>query len=155
MASIYEINEQIMQCIDFETGEIIDAEKLDALQIEKDKKIENVACWIKNLIAEAQSIKAEEQSLAERRKTKENTVERLKQYLSNVLEATPFESARAKITFRKSTAVNITDESKLADAFKKSETVVKIDKKAIGEALKLGEIVDGAELVENQNIQIK
>lgn len=155
MASIYEINEQIMQCIDFETGEIIDAEKLDALQIEKDKKIENVACWIKNLIAEAQSIKAEEQSLAERRKAKENTVERLKQYLSNVLEATPFESARAKITFRKSTAVNITDESKLADAFKKSETVVKIDKKAIGEALKLGEIVDGAELVENQNIQIK
>lgn len=155
MASIYEINEQIMQCIDFETGEIIDAEKLDALQIEKDKKIENVACWIKNLIAEAQSIKAEEQSLAERRKAKENTVERLKQYLSNVLESTPFESARAKITFRKSTAVNITDESKLADAFKKSETVVKIDKKAIGEALKLGEIVDGAELVENQNIQIK
>lgn len=155
MASIYEINEQIMQCIDFETGEIIDAEKLDALQIEKDKKIENVACWIKNLIAEAQSIKAEEQSLAERRKAKENTVERLKQYLSNVLEATPFESARAKITFRRSTAVNITDESKLADAFKKSETVVKIDKKAIGEALKLGEIVDGAELVENQNIQIK
>lgn len=155
MASIYEINEQIMQCIDFETGEIIDAEKLDALQIDKDKKIENIACWIKNLIAEAQSIKAEEQSLAERRKAKENTVERLKQYLSNVLEATPFESARAKITFRKSTAVNITDESKLADAFKKSETVVKIDKKAIGDALKLGEIVDGAELVENQNIQIK
>ena len=67
----------------------------------------------------------------------------------------PFESARAKITFRKSTAVNITDESKLADGFKKVETVVKIDKKAIGDALKFGEKVDGAELIVNQNIQIK
>lgn len=155
MATIYEINEQIMQCIDFETGEVIDADKLDALQLEKDKKIENIACWIKNLTADAQALKAEEQSLAERRKTKENTVERLKQYLSNVLEAAPFESARVKITFRKSTAVNVTDESRLSDVFKKTETVVKIDKKAIGEALKLGELVDGAELVENQNIQIK
>jgi len=155
MASIYEIDQQIMQCIDFETGEIVDAEKLNALQIEKDKKIEGIACWIKNLNAEAQNIKAEEQALAERRKSKESTAERLKQYLSNVLEAMPFESPRVKITFRKSTAVNITDESKLADAFKKTETVVKIDKKAIGDALKLGEIVDGAELVENQNIQIK
>lgn len=155
MATIYEINEQIMQCIDFETGEVIDADKLDALQLEKEKKIENIACWIKNLTADAQALKAEEQSLAERRKTKENTVERLKQYLSNVLEAAPFESARVKITFRKSTAVNVTDESRLSDVFKKTETVVKIDKKAIGEALKLGELVDGAELVENQNIQIK
>lgn len=155
MASIYEINEQIMQCIDFETGEIIDAEKLNALQIEKDKKIENIACWIKNLNAEAQDIKAEEQALAERRKSKENIAERLKQYLSEILCATPFESARAKITFRKSTSVNITDESKVTDDFKKVETVVKIDKRAIADALKQGEIIDGAELVENQNIQIK
>ena len=59
MASIYEIDQQIMQCIDFETGEIVDAEKLNALQIEKDKKIEGIACWIKNLNAEAQNIKAE------------------------------------------------------------------------------------------------
>lgn len=155
MASIYEIDQQIMQCIDFETGEIVDAEKLNALQIEKDKKIEGIACWIKNLNAEAQNIKAEEQALAERRKAKENKAEQLKQYLSDILEAMPFESTRAKITFRKSTAVNITDESKLADGFKKVETVVKIDKKAIGDALKFGEKVDGAELVVNQNIQIK
>ena len=150
MASIYEIDQQIMQCIDFETGEIVDAEKLNALQIEKDKKIEGIACWIKNLNAEAQNIKAEEQALAERRKAKENKAEQLKQYLSDILEAMPFESARAKITFRKSTAVNITDESKLADGFKKVETVVKIDKKAIGDALKFGEIAQGEKNIKRQ-----
>lgn len=69
MASIYEIDQQIMQCIDFETGEIVDAEKLNALQIEKDKKIEGIACWIKNLNAEAQNIKAEEQALANTHRT--------------------------------------------------------------------------------------
>ena len=48
MASIYEIDQQIMQCIDFETGEIVDAEKLNALQIEKDKKIEDIKEKISN-----------------------------------------------------------------------------------------------------------
>ena len=44
--TIYEINEEILNCIDLETGEIIDIDKLNELQLEKDAKIENVACWI-------------------------------------------------------------------------------------------------------------
>ena len=50
---LYEINEQIMACIDSETGEVIDPEKLNDLQIAKDEKIENLALWYKDLLAEA------------------------------------------------------------------------------------------------------
>ena len=39
---LYEIDEAIMACIDAETGEIIDADKLDKLTMERDAKIENV-----------------------------------------------------------------------------------------------------------------
>ena len=46
---LYEIDEAILNCIDTETGEIIDADQLDKLTMERDTKIENVACWIKDL----------------------------------------------------------------------------------------------------------
>ena len=65
---LYEIDNAILECIDMETGEVIDAEKLDALNIERDAKIENVVLWIKDLKAEAEAIKAEKLTLAERQK---------------------------------------------------------------------------------------
>lgn len=36
--TLYEIDSAIMDCVDEETGEIIDLEKLEALNIERDKR---------------------------------------------------------------------------------------------------------------------
>ena len=41
MATLYEIEQAIMDCVDLETGEIIDIEKLDQLQMDREVKIEN------------------------------------------------------------------------------------------------------------------
>ena len=41
--NLYEIEKEIMSCVDMETGEIIDCEKLDALTMERYQKIENIA----------------------------------------------------------------------------------------------------------------
>ena len=155
MASIYEIDQRIQECVDFETGEIIDAEQLDALQIERAVKIEAIACWIKNLKSDAADIKAERDTLDARYKAKEKKAQQLQDYLSSVLDNSPFESAKCKVTFRKSTKVNITDESLLPDEYKITKSEVVVDKKALGDALKLGELIDGAELSTNYNIQIK
>lgn len=46
---LYEIEQAIMDCIDEETGEIIDLERLNQLMMDKQKKIEGVALWVKNL----------------------------------------------------------------------------------------------------------
>lgn len=58
-----------------------------------------------------------------------------------------------RLYFRKSEKVEITDESKLSEDF----VVIKKEpnKILIKEALKNGSIVDGAELITNQNLQIK
>lgn len=40
--TLYEIDAEIEACIDGETGEVLDYEKLDGLQIERDRKIENI-----------------------------------------------------------------------------------------------------------------
>ena len=56
---LYEIDKAILECVDQETGEIIDTEKLSDLQMQKDTKVENIALWIKDLLAEADAIKNE------------------------------------------------------------------------------------------------
>ena len=66
--TLWEIDQGIMACLDAETGEIIDPEMLTALSMEREAKLENVACWIKNLRAEAAAIKAEKDALAKREK---------------------------------------------------------------------------------------
>ena len=65
MASLYQIDEKILECFDPDTGELLDAEQLESLQMEKTTKLENVALCIKNLNADAAMYKAEKQAFAE------------------------------------------------------------------------------------------
>ena len=150
--TIYEIDQAIMRCVDLETGEIIDTEQLDKLQMERDAKLENVACWIKDLKAEA--LKNEKQALAERQKVAENKMESLKKYLAYALDGKAFNSTRASVTFRKSQAVEISDIYKLDENYLRYKEP-EADKTAIKEALKAGKEVAGATLVENTSIIIK
>lgn len=71
MATLYEIDAAISGCIDAESGEIIDTERLDNLLIERSKKLEGVALWIKNLESDAAAIKAEKNTLDRRMKAAE------------------------------------------------------------------------------------
>ena len=152
--TIYEIDQAIMNCVDAETGEIIDTEQLDRLQMERDAKLENVACWIKDLKAEAEALKNEKQALAERQKVAENKMESLKKYLAYALDGKAFKSIRASVSFRKSQAVEITDIYKLDENYLRYKEP-EADKTAIKEALKAGKTVAGATLVENTSVIIK
>ena len=102
MPSLYEIDKGIMECLDLETGEVIDPERLTALQMERTAKVENVACWIKNLQADAEALKAEKDAFAEREKAALKKIESLKNWLSFALErsfstaSTSFPSVSAK-----------------------------------------------------------
>ena len=155
MSSLYEINEAIRNTIDLDTGEIVDFEAFEALQLERDEKIENIGLWIKNLNADAAAYKAEKDSFAEKQRRAENKAESLKKYLDSVLAGSKFNTTRVSISYRKSTAVEV-DESKLPAKWLRviPETHV-VDRAEITKALKAGEKIDGAVLVENNNIQIK
>jgi hypothetical protein len=160
--TLYEIDEAIINCIDTETGEILDAEKLDELSMARDTKIENIALYIKSLKADADAIKAEEKSLAERRKAKENRAESLKEYLYNALNGEPFETAKVRLSFRGSEAVDITDEFAVVEYLEKNSvekaltySMPKISKTVVGELLKQGIEIPGAVLKQNNNLQIK
>jgi hypothetical protein len=155
----------LMQAIDDEEiPEDAIADTLEAIKGEIEVKADNIACLLKNIEADMLAIKAEEIRLAERRKTKEKAHERLKQYLSDVLQRMSIdkvETARNKITFRKSESVEMLDE----EAFIKwaqdnrddllTFSAPKANKTEIKKALKVGTEIVGAQLISKNNIQIK
>ena len=157
--TIYEINEEILNCIDLETGEIIDIDRLNDLQLERDAKIENVACWIKELKAEAEAIKAEKLALAERQKVAENKAESLKKWLAYALQGEKFKTAKCSVSFRKTESVEVTEEG-LEALMKEHDELLTYkapepNKKAIKDALKDGLSVQGVRLECNTSVIIK
>ncbi|RGS72034.1 siphovirus Gp157 family protein [Mitsuokella sp. AF21-1AC] len=152
--NLYEIDREIESCVDMETGETIDTERLASLQMEKSKKIENIGCWIKNLTAEAAALKNEKDALAQREKVAKNKADGLKQYLAGYLAGQKFKTAKVAISYRKSEAVEIADEAAVPDEYRIPQPD-KIDKTGIKKALKDGAVIVGAQIVERQNIQIK
>ena len=157
--TIYEIDQAIMECVDLETGEIIDTEQLDKLQMERDTKLENVACWIKDLKAEAEALKNEKQALAERQRVAENKAESLKKWLAYALQGEKFKTPKCAISFRKSEAVEVTDEG-LNNLMKEHDELLTYkapepNKTKIKQALKDGLSVEGVQLVQNISTIIK
>lgn len=154
--TIYEIEAAILETVDEETGEIIDIDRLNALEMERDRKISNVACWIKDLKAEAEAIKAEKQALDKRQKAAENKAESLKEWLSGILQGEKFKDSRCSISYRKSERVNFSDSfnfDTLPDSMKK--VTIEPKKTEIKDYLKTGATIEGVELVESSNIQIR
>lgn len=151
---LYEIDQAIVDLVDNETGEIIDIEMFDSLQMERDEKIESIALYIKDLKAEAEALKAEKLAFAERQKVAENKAESLKNYLAYALKGQAFKSTKAVVSFRKTQQVDIPDIYKLDENFLKYAEPT-ADKTAIKEAIKAGQTVKGATLIENTNVIIK
>lgn len=162
MKSIYEIDVAITSLVDPETGEILDYEAFSELAMEREQKVEGMALWYKDLLAEAAAIKAEENTLSERRKKLEAKAERLKTYLSELLGGDKFKTARVACSFRTSTSLAIADEAEFIRKMELDQRFEfltykdpQINRTEITKAIKAGQTVEGAELVKKSNISIK
>lgn len=161
--SLYEISADFLKAldgleVDEETGEIKNFDAVESLNAQFEEKAESVACYIKNLAAFADDLKAEEDTLSARRKSAERRIDSMKKYLTSCLESVgkdKVETVRARISFRKSVQVQIDDEKALPADYTTTTVTVKPDKTAIKKAIQAGQDVTGASLVENRNIQIK
>lgn len=152
--NLYEIESAILDCIDQETGEVIDIEKLEQLSMERDTKVENIALWIKNLKAEAEAYKAEKQSFEQRQKVAENKMESLKKYLSDYLCGVKFQTTKVSCSFRATASVAISDMESIPEEYLRYKDP-EPNKEEIKKAIKSGVDVPGAALVSNLSLIIK
>ena len=155
MRPLYEIDDEILGCVDMETGEIIDEERLASLEIERDAKIEGIILWRKDLLAEADAVRAEAQNLSKRARVCENKAEQLKRYIENALEGSKFKTERCSVSYRKSTSIVIDDPASIPMMYLKEPKEEWFSKSAIKEAIEKGEGVRGAHQEEKNGIVIK
>ena len=163
MRALYDIDAAILDCVDQETGEILDPEKLDALQMEREQKLEGVALWIKDLKAEAEAVKAEADKLTARKKSLENKIDGLKQWLLYALNGEKLKTARCNVYQTHSQKVVIDDEKALVDMLMMSPFGEKflrvkepeIDKNALKDSMKQGYEYEFAHLEQTESVVIK
>ena len=164
MRALYEIDQEILDCVDEETGEILDTERLDALQMEREKKLEGVALWIKDMRAEADAVKAEADKLTARKKALDNRVEAVKAWLLGALAGEKLKTPRCNVYQTHSTKLNVIDEQSTVNwiqtHYKEPEeflrfTLPEIRKDAVKAELKAGKEIPGVALEETESVVIK
>lgn len=160
--TIFEIDQRITELVDPDTGELLDLDAFLELQMEREKKIEAMALWIKDLSATASAIKVEIDTLTERKKAAERRCESLKRYLAEILQGEKFSTPRCAVSFRKSTSVQVDDTEKLVrwleqngydDCVKYNEP--EVSKAEVGKLLKSGMPVPFAHLENKQSVGVK
>ena len=159
--NLYELNQNIEEIFNYlETLE--DQEQIDCLygmledlKEEKEQKALNLSKWILNMLADVEKIKAEEKRLKAKRESVEKRAESVKNYVSSILDhSDKISDGVTSLSFRKSESVQV-DEDILSKKWMKEKITYSPDKTGLKNAIKAGEVIEGAELKINYNLQVK
>ena len=168
--TLYDIDAQIAaledaaeddMLIDAETGELISvAQALDALRMEREAKLENVACWVKNLSAEADAIREEENRLIKRRKAAETKAANLKSWLLAAMTredgtTDKLKTGRVMVSVKRNPPSTVVDDALLPSTYKVAKITYQANKELIKRELLSGGEVPGAHLEYGRSVVIK
>ena len=154
--------EFLEQGINAETGEMTDNTNQLAIwneELTKDlkEKSSNVIAVVRNQELTIEALDNEIKRLKAMKDGIENRLDKFKAYIKNAMITNNIEKIDTNlgsIKFTKSTSTEIYDESLIDKKFIETVTTEKISKEKIKKALKSGEEVQGARLVENKNLKI-
>lgn len=168
--TLYDIDAQIAaldgaaeddMLIDAETGELLSvAQALDALRMEREAKLENVACWVKNLSAEADAIREEENRLMKRSKAAETKAANLKAWLLASMTredgtTDKLKTGRVSISVKRNPPSTVVDDELLPSTYKVAKITYQANKELIKRELLSGGEVPGAHLEYGRSVIIK
>ena len=166
---LYQINEEIRSMIEMledgvvsfedENGEMAYVfDKINVLELDRRKKLEDIALMIEELEAGQEELKNRAKTLSERSARMGKRAEYLRDYIITSMELfqdKKIEGELTTLTISKRDKVVIDDENKLPPDFFREKVTYEPDKKKIADALKNNEVVDGARLVKNPSLTIK
>jgi hypothetical protein len=159
--NLYEITQEAQYLAVLLETEELTPELEQALIINQDQlqaKAVNYAKVIFNYQAESDAIDQEIKRLKAMKESRDKKIEWLKESVKKAMLISGIEKVESplfKISMRRSEAVEVDVVEALPNAFQNVKNVITADKVAIKEAIKRGENVLGARLVENFNLQIK
>ena len=159
--NLYEITQEALYLSTLLETEELTPELEEALIINQDQlqaKAVNYAKVIANYQAESDAIDQEIKRLKAMKDNREKKIEWLKESVKKAMLVSGIEKVESplfKLSVRRSEAVEVDLVEALPNAFQNVKNVVTADKVAIKEAIKRGENITGARLVEKFNLQIK
>ena len=158
MAALYELINAFMDfefIFDEETGEVLNSNDLDELEISLDDKIKNCIYYYKNKKAEAKALQSEKMRLGERQKRAELQAEHMAHYIAACLRGEAWQSKdkTQQVVFRRSEEVDANPLLLPAEYLR--QRAPEPDKLAIKKALKAGEEIKGAKLIVKDNLIVK
>jgi len=112
--TIYEIDQKLEYLLQGKvnelTGEVeVDFNEIDELVMERDKKIENLLLYAKNLDALAKGIKEEKDVLTARLESVNKKYENIMRYAQELLRGAKFTTPRVQVSYRNSESVVLDD----------------------------------------------
>lgn len=158
---LYQISDAIRQALDHieldeETGEILNADELHAVEAEAADKIEATALYLRELDAEAKAAKEEADRMIARVKSMQKRSDYLKSMLLDALHATgKVKTGRVTVSIRTTKAVEIAEGADLPEAYTTVKTTVSPNKVAIKQALLDGVEVPGCSLEARESVSIR
>lgn len=161
MAKLYELANNYRNLTELIDREDVEQDliqnALKECQGDIEEKVDNIVKLIRNIESDIEGYKAEEKRLNARRKSLENTVTSLKNYLDSSLKGLGLKEVKTTLftcKFQKSKAsVDIENLEDIPSGYIKIKK--EADKIALYTALKMGEEVPGAKLVQNETLKIK
>ena len=158
---LYEISDAIRAALDHidvdpETGEILNADNLHAVEAEASDKVEATALYLRELDAEAKAAKDEADRMIARVKSMQKRSDYIKSMLLDALHATgKVKTARVTVSIRTTKAVEIAEGANLPEAYTTVKTTVSPNKVAIKQALLDGVEVPGCHLEARESVSIR
>ena len=142
--------------VDEETGEILNADALHAVEAQASEKIEATALYLRELDAEAKAAKDEADRMIARVKSMQKRSDYLKAMLIEALHVTgKVKTARVTVSIRTTQAVEIAEGANLPEAYTTVKTTVSPNKIAIKQALLDGVEVPGCHLEARESVSIR
>lgn len=131
---------------------------LESIKLAKDQKAEQYAYNIRRNLENAEAMKAKAREFMQAAKHEQKRAEFMKHELLTQVKLNggkKIQTDSYTIGRRRSEVVKIADLDKVPAEFIKTKTTTSADKNAIKKALKAGQTVEGAQLVENYSLTIK
>lgn len=165
MATLYELTSEYMELLamleDPDVDEDLIADTLEGIDGELEVKADGYARVMRQMDADAKAIKAEEERLANRRKSLENRAANLKSRLQQMMEITgkvKFKTELFSFGIQKNPAAVVIDEQYIENI--PEEYLIrqdpKIDRAKLKEDLKAGKDLDGiAHLEQTESLRIR
>lgn len=157
---IYNVDPRILECVDPETGEILDPERLREIEIED--KAEQLALLYKDRVAMASAIDGVIVEYERKKASALKSADWLKSYITELLAGGKLKTAKVTVSYHTSYPTIIDDDAALkawaqenlrTDLLKYAEPTV--SKTAVRKALDQGETIPGVRVVKAISTVIK